>query len=76
MQLSTQCRSCGTINITKYVNNFLSTKPTTLILSFLVSELTKNPNLPFFFLGGGCGDSGQGIEERGERGRQSNNSHE
>ena len=38
MQLSTQCRACGTINISKYVNNFLSTNPTTLILSSLVSE--------------------------------------
>ena len=27
-----------TINISKYVNNFLSTNPTTLILSSLVSE--------------------------------------
>ena len=25
MQLSTQCRACGTINISKYVNIFLST---------------------------------------------------
>ena len=31
-------RACGTINISKYVNNFLSTNPTTLILSSLVSE--------------------------------------
>ena len=38
MQLPTQCRACGTINISKYVNNFLSTNPTTLILSSLVSE--------------------------------------
>ena len=38
MQLSTQCRACGTINISKYVNNFLSTNPTTFILSSLVSE--------------------------------------
>ena len=37
-QPSTQCRACGTINISKYVNNFLSTNPTTLILSSLVSE--------------------------------------
>ena len=22
MQLSTQCRACGTVNISKYVNNF------------------------------------------------------
>ena len=32
MQLSTQCRACGTINISKYVNIFLSTNPTTFIL--------------------------------------------
>ena len=38
MQLSTQCRACGTINISKYVNIFLSTNPTTFILSSLVSE--------------------------------------
>ena len=25
------CRACGTINISKYVNNFLSTNPTTFI---------------------------------------------
>ena len=28
----------GTINISKYVNNFLRTNPTTLILTALVSE--------------------------------------
>ena len=38
MQLSTQCRSCGTTNISKYFNYFLSTNPTTFILSSLVSE--------------------------------------
>ena len=38
MQLSTQCRACSPINISKYVNNFLSTNPTTLILSSLVNE--------------------------------------
>ena len=38
MQLSTQCRACGTINISKYVNNFSSTNPTPFILSSLVSE--------------------------------------
>ena len=38
IQLSTQCRACGTINISKYVNIFLSTNPTTFILSSLVSE--------------------------------------
>ena len=30
----------------------------------------------FFFFFGGGGFQGQGIKERGERGRQSNNSHE
>ena len=38
MQHSTQCRACGTINISKYDNNFLRTNPTTLILSSPVSE--------------------------------------
>ena len=38
MQLSTQCRACGTINIQKYINIVLSTNPTTFILSSLVSE--------------------------------------
>ena len=37
IQLSRQCRACGTINISKYVNIFLSTNPTTFILSSLVS---------------------------------------
>ena len=37
MQLSTQC----TINISKYVNIFLSTNPTTFILSSLVSEFCQ-----------------------------------
>ena len=33
-----QCRACGKINISKNADNFLSTNPTTLILSSLVSE--------------------------------------
>ena len=37
-QLYTQCRACGAINISKYVNSVLSTNPTTLILSSLVSQ--------------------------------------
>ena len=37
-QPSIQCRVCGTISISKIENNFLSTNPTTLILSTLVSE--------------------------------------
>ena len=41
MQQSTQCRACGTINISKYVNIFLSTNPTTFILSSLVSEFCQ-----------------------------------
>ena len=41
MQLSTQCRARGTINISKYVNIFLSTNPTTFILSSLVSEFCQ-----------------------------------
>ena len=71
MQLSTQCRACGTINFLKYVNNFLSTNHTTLILTSLVRIMTKNPNLIFFNWGGG-GFQDQGIKERGELGRQSN----
>ena len=38
MQQSTQCRACGTINISEYVNIILSTNPTTFILTSLVSE--------------------------------------
>ena len=45
MQLSTQCRACGTINISKYVNIFLSTNPTTFILSSCKEILPKNLNL-------------------------------
>ena len=41
IQLSTQCRACGTNNISKYVNIFLSTNPTTFILSSLVSEFCQ-----------------------------------
>ena len=41
MQLSTQFRACGTINISKYVNIFLSTNPTTFILSSLVGEFCQ-----------------------------------
>ena len=40
-QLSTQCRACGTINISKFFNIFLSTNPTTFILSSLVSEFCQ-----------------------------------
>ena len=40
-QLSTPCRACGTINISKYVRIFLSTNPTTFILSSLESEFAK-----------------------------------
>ena len=41
MQLSTQCRACCPINISKYVNIFLSTNTTTFILSTLVSEFCQ-----------------------------------
>ena len=41
MQQSTQCRACGTINISKYVNIFFSTNPTTFILTSLVSEFCQ-----------------------------------
>ena len=58
----------GTINISKYVNNFLSTNPTALILSSLVSEFRQRIQIFFFFfffffffLGGGGGRGRQGI---------------
>ena len=54
-QPSTHCRAWGTINISKYVNNFLRTNPTTLILSSLVSEFDKKSKSEFFFFGGGGG---------------------
>ena len=77
MQLSTQCRACGIINISKYVNNFLSTNPSTLILSSLVGNFDKESKSDFFCGGGGGGRvQGQGKKERGERGRQSNSCHE
>ena len=41
MQQSTQCRACGRINISTYVNIFLSTNPTTFILTSLVSEFCQ-----------------------------------
>ena len=37
------------------VNNFLGTNPTTLILSFLVSEFDKESKSDFFWRGGGGG---------------------
>ena len=44
IQLSTQCRACGTIKT--FLNTLIRTNPTTFILSFLVSEfLPKNLNL-------------------------------
>ena len=57
-QPSTHCRACGTINISKYVNIFLSTNPTTLILSSLVSEFDKESKSAFFFGGEGGGGGG------------------
>ena len=41
MQLSTQCRACGTINISKYVNILLSPNPLTFILCSPVSEFCQ-----------------------------------
>ena len=41
MQQSTQCRACGIINISKYINIFFSTNPTTFILTSLVSEFCQ-----------------------------------
>ena len=48
LQPSTQCRACGTNNISKYVNNFLSKIPTILILSSLVSEFRRGIQISFF----------------------------
>ena len=76
MQLSTQS---GTINISKYVENFLGTPPTILILSSLVSEFDKESKSDLFSeVGGGGvrGVQGQGIKERGERGKHGFNFHE
>ena len=61
MQLSIQCSACGTINISKYVNIFLSTNPTTFILSSRFTDGwlyriypkysdTVNVRTPSFFL--------------------------
>ena len=38
MQLSSHCRACRIINILKYINKFLSTNPTSVIWTSLVSE--------------------------------------
>ena len=46
MQPSAQCRACGTINMSKYVNNFLSTNPTTFILSSLDKEFKSEFSMP------------------------------
>ena len=50
MQLSSQCRACGTINISKDVNNFLSTNPTTVILSSLSSEFCQKSKSDSFYV--------------------------
>ena len=60
-QPSIQCRACGAIKFSKNVNNFLSTIPTTLILSSLEVNLDKESKSGInFFLagGGGCGREG------------------
>ena len=51
--------ACGMINISNYVNNFLSTNPTTLIFSSLESEFDKESKSGFFrscVCGGGLGE--------------------
>ena len=58
-QPSTPSRACGTINNSKYVNNFLSTNPTTLILSSLVSEFDKESKSDFCVCWGGVGEGGE-----------------
>ena len=55
-QPSIQCRVCSTINISKNENKFLSTSPTTLILSTLVSEFWQRIQMwEIMFLAGGGG---------------------
>ena len=55
------------INMSNYVHNFLSTNPTTLILSSLVSNFDKESKSFFFFFfffwggGGGVGRGREGI---------------
>ena len=39
--ISTKCRACGKIKISKYVNNFFNTNP-------IKEILTKNLNLTYF----------------------------
>ena len=68
MQPSIQCRAWGTIKFSKNVNNFLSTNPTTLILSSLMSEFWQriqiwNKNLKNGG-GGGGGEGGSVVEKR------------
>ena len=48
MQLSTQCRACGTINISKYVNIFFKHKPYNFYIDINISKyvnifLSTNP---------------------------------
>ena len=57
-QPSIQCRVCGTISISKIENNFLSTNPTTLILSTLVSEFRQRILIWEKNLAGGGGGGG------------------
>ena len=52
---SIQCRACGTINISKNIDNFLSTNPTTIILcSFKVNSYkeSKSAEKRIYFLTG------------------------
>ena len=64
-QPSTQCRTCGTNNISKYVNNFSSKNPYNSNFEFSSKRiLTRNPNLIFFFCGGGGGGCRGGCQQR------------
>ena len=63
-----QCRACGTIKFSKNVNNFLSTNPTTLILSFLEVNFdreSKSGTIFFLLLFGRGVGGGGGLAECG-----------
>ena len=64
---STHCRACGTINISKYVNNFLSRNTITLIFSSLVSEFDKTSKSEKMGRGRGrwgIGSAAEGVTDR------------
>ena len=66
-----QCRACGTIKFSKNVNNFLSTNPTTLILSSLLSEFWQRIQIwhkkNLFWAGGGGSVVEKGASSIGKK---------